>query len=124
MSGGILLTIIWKLLKMVMRYKILCLTTGDYVKLKDTNIFRYCEIFVREAANTDEVLKNQYSGSWQPIDLVFTTKDAAAWFYRRRLSYNPRRTAGGKLITMDAVFELNGINPLSSKVEYDIVEIE
>ena len=105
------------------RYKILCLATGDCVKLENLDIFRYCDSFVVAADNTDEIRNNMYSGSWHPVELTFATLDAADWFKRRRLSYNPRRTVSAKLATMDAVFKLNGINPLSNKIEYDILEV-
>ena len=106
-----------------MRYKILCLATGDCVKLENLDIFKYCDSFVKEAANTGEIARNIYNGGWQPVELTFATEAAADWFKRRRLCYNPRRTISRKLATMDAVFTLNGINPLSNKIEYDILEI-
>ena len=106
-----------------MKYVILCLATGDYVRLKDIHIFRYCDRSVTLAANTSEITENYWNSSiLQPTLLKFDTYEAAHWFMKRRLSYNPRRTVSDKLATMDAVFKLNGINPRSSKVEYDILE--
>lgn len=108
---------------MTKRYKILCLATGDYVKLENVEIFKYCDDFVCKSANMEEINNNRYRGNWQPTLLTFDSIEAADWFKRRRLSYNPRRTVSAKLRTMDAVFKLNDINPLSNKVEYDIMEV-
>ena len=108
-----------------MKYVILCLATGDYVRLEDTDILKYCDDFVKRASNMEEINANYWnSDNWAPTLLTFDTHEAAHWFMRRRLSFNPRRTASQKLVVMDKVFKLNGINNLSSKVEYDIVEVE
>ena len=109
---------------MTKRFVILCLATGDYVKLDDLAIFRYCDDFVTASANIQEITNNRRVNSWQPTILSFDKYEAAHWFMRRRLSFNARRTASAKLMVMDMVFKLNGINPLSNKVEYDIIERE
>ena len=106
-----------------MKYVILCLATGDYVRLEDTDIFSYCDKSVTQSANVSEIQENYWKKDhWAPTLLTFNDHASAHWFVRRRLSFNPRRTASRKLEVMDAVFKLNGINPLSNKVEYDILE--
>ena len=106
-----------------MKYVILCLATGDYVRLENVDIFKYCDDFVKKESNMDDISANYWNrDNWAPTLLTFNTHEAAHWFMRRRLSFNPRRTASQKLVVMDAVFKLNGINPLSNKVEYDIME--
>lgn len=106
-----------------MKYAVLCLYTGDYIALNNLDIFRYCENWVKDAANTAEIVKNRWEKNW-PTKLLFDTKDAADWFVRRRLSFNSRRTDRQKLMIMNELFELNGLSNLSSKIEYEIIEVE
>jgi hypothetical protein len=106
-----------------MRYAILCLANGEYIRTKSPAIFRFCETFVRTESNYDTIMHNWYRNV-NETRIEFTTKEAADWFIRRRLSFNPNRKESSKLMAMNELFEFNGINPLSRKTEYEIHEIQ
>jgi hypothetical protein len=106
-----------------MKYAILCLANGEYIRTKSPTIFRFCETWVREESNYNTININWFHNV-NETRIEFTTQEAADWFIRRRLSFNPSRTSSGKLMAMNELFEFNGINPLSRKIEYQLVEIE
>lgn len=106
-----------------MKYAILCLANGEYIRTKSPSIFRFCETWVRDESNCASITRNWYCGT-NETRIEFTTQKAADWFIRRRLSFNPSRKASGKLMAMNELFEFNGINPLSRKMEYQLVEID
>lgn len=105
-----------------MKYAILCLANGEYIRTNTYNIFRFCETWVRNESNYTVIYTNFYQGI-NETRIEFTTQKAADWFIRRRLSFNPSRKASGKLMAMNELFEFNGINPLSRKMEYEIHEV-
>lgn len=106
-----------------MKYGILCLTTGQLIRLNNTDLFDICDKWVTLNANYNQIFNNWYNHNiLQSTPLLFGSREAADWIVRRRLSYNPARTRENKLRIMNQVFELNNLNPLAHKIEYEIVE--
>ena len=107
------------------KFAILCLSSGsDYVQASYSDMVKM-KSYIDDAVWSD-LLSPYYDGfvnSLNPTTLTFKTKESADWFMRRRLVYNARRTNPSKIAAMQALFDRNDINPLTSKIEYIIQEI-
>ena len=107
-------------------YKILCLTTGTEIcwPLYYTNSSLTTKLVPTEV---QEQLASTFIGSGgQPGRvMLFNTEDAASWFVRRRLSYNPKRQDYQKLDFMNRVFEASGLDPsmYTKKHMFEIIKV-
>lgn len=95
-------------------FKILCLTTGSEICWP--RYYDNCSLttkLVPTEIQTDiaEASPHDMRFGTPGRVMLFNTEDAASWFVRRRLSYNPARTDYQKLTFMNAVFEASGMDP-------------
>lgn len=98
-------------------FKILCLTTGSEI--------RWPKIYYRVGT---KLLPGEIQDEMilEPGKVIlFNTEEAASWFVRRRLSYNPKRTDSDKLSFMNDVFRASDMSEIhmSAKHMFDIIEV-
>lgn len=107
-------------------YRILCLTTGEYIKINSVLSWTFqtkipdeiCQAITQPTAT----LFWANNGAWEYLE--FNNKDAAQWFITHRLVYNPRRKDKQKIQIMRSLFEINNIiGCQTAKLEFEIEEI-
>ena len=96
-------------------YKILCLTTGDYIKSPEW--YYNWNYKMPPEIQSELVIESIYGRSI----LEFKTEKAAKWFISHRLTYNPIRKDGVKLNMMENLFEANNIEGWKTgKMEFEV----
>ena len=102
-------------------YRIVCCTAGgDYIKI--TRGMSYLMYYKIPTAIRQEITYNLTFQEWDYLN--FDTELSAKWFIGHRLTYNEKRKDDRKLNIMKRIFEYNNISwPVSTKLEFDVVEI-
>lgn len=105
-------------------FKILCITSGKYIHLErfphgySSTVWLFNWTGITEDVVVDHIFVNKESGQ-----LFFDTREAADWFIRRRLTYNPKRNNPSKLNFMRSIFRASGLVDWEmTKQEYIIEE--
>ena len=102
-------------------YKIICLTTGSEIRWPRHYVFPTKKMVPNEVLC--EVAHFADTSCQQGV-VYFNTMEAADWFVRRRLSWNPKRSDPDKLAFMNAVFKASDMEDVhfSKKHQFDIVK--
>lgn len=101
-------------------YRILCLTTGEYIKAAPYTGFEIAYKMPKDIQK--EIGCFMWSSSWQYVE--FKTESAAKWFLSHRLVYNPARKDGRKIQLMKQLFEYNAIFGWeTAKLEFEVVNV-
>lgn len=100
-------------------FRILCLTSGDYIKIGPYGGSTNIEYKMPRDIQKETVF--DWSSSWHYLE--FTTERAANWFLSHRLVYNPKRTDSRKLENMRNLFEYNNVPGfMTCKLEFEIIK--
>lgn len=106
-------------------YQILCLTSGDFIKVRKVDCWDFIEHGVPPEVRTNiKLIRPDWSMPDASAYLEFKTPEAAQWYISHRLVYNPRRKDASKLRRMKELFEYNNVPGWQTcKIEFEIQKI-
>lgn len=110
-------------------FKIICLSSGQYIKLKRTRSEGYSKhsyFFFNWkgiSQSSKHLLDDSIYVDTKTGTLYFLNSESADWFIRRRLTYNSKRTDYDKVNFMKSMFEASDIPHWeTNKLEFEPIE--